>query len=496
MQRNEIIAELKEVERIQRELAKRSSAQFAAYVDENTETKWFHALVYYYIDLLIRGVIKKLAIFEPPQHGKSRQISEITPAVILGKNPKAKVVVASYSEGNASKFNRKCQDIIDSKEYRAIYPNTILPAKGIESTNELRNNTFFETIKHKGYYKAVSIGGSLTGFSIDVGVIDDPIKDRKQANSKTYRDSIWDWYIDVFCTRLHNDSKQILVFTRWHEDDMAGRLFDPKNPHYDAEEAAEWTVIVLPALKEEKKAIAMSIDVDDPRAIGEALWPEKHSREKFEARKKRNPQSFASLDQQRPSPAEGNKIKRAWFNIIGANELPFNPAQVRRDFFIDGAFTDKMENDESAQMSCSFYKGNLYIFNCVGVRKQLAEYLEFIVPWLKSEGYKPTSSVNIELKASGYGFYSMLKSPKYGSFNCEKIDNKHVGYGKLGRCENSQPTLASGRVFLVRGGWNEAFIDQCCNFPNDLHDDMLDILCYAIHKYFIGETDVSVDVDF
>ena len=495
MQRSDLIAELKEIEKTQRTLAKRTGAQFAAYVDEKTETKWFHALVYKHIDRLVDGDIKKLAIFMPPQHGKSRMASEITPARVLGKNPKAKIVVASFSDKLASKFNRKCQDIIDSKEYRAIYPNTILPAKGIESTNELRNSSYFETIKHKGFYKSVSINGSLTGDPVDFGIIDDPIKDRKQANSKTYRDSIWDWYIDVFCTRMHNDSKQLLLFTRWHEDDMAGRLFDPKNEHYDAEEAAQWTVIVLPALREEKKAIVMSLDVDDPRAIGEALWPEKHSKEKFEARKKRKPQSFASLDQQRPSPAEGNKIKRDWFNVIGANELPFNPAHVRKDFFIDGAFTAKMENDESAQLSCSFYKGNLYIFNCNGVRKELNEYLDFIVPWLKSEGYRATSTVNIELKASGYGFYSMLKTPKYGAFNCVPVNKKHEAAGKLLRCHNSQPTLASGKVFLVRGSWNEAFMDQCCNFPNDTHDDMLDVLCYAIYYYFLGEGDVNVDIE-
>jgi len=495
MKKEDLITAFLEIREKQKELAKLRLAQFSIFIDEEAETAWFHKVIYDYLDKWINGEIKKLAIFMPPQHGKSRMSSIVTPAKILGQKPKSKIVVASYSDTNASKFNRACQDIIDKEEFRELFPNVLLPAKGVESTNELRNNTFFETIKHKGYYKAVSVGGSLTGFSVDYGIIDDPIKDRKQANSKTYRDNLWDWYTDVFKTRLHNESSQLMLFTRWHEDDLAGRLFDPRNEKYDEEEAKEWTVIAIPALKEEQPPIKCAIDIGDPRKVGEALWPEKHSADKYIRRREKNPTSHASLDQQRPNPSKGNKIKRDWFNIINENELPFNPSSVAKDFWIDGAFTEKVENDESAQMACSFHKGNLYIFNCHGVRKELNEYLEYIVPWFKNMGYKPTSSVFIELKASGYGFYSMLKSPKYGSKNCRPINSNTVAYGKINRAENAQPTLASGKVFLVKGSWNEAFIDQCCNFPNDLHDDMLDLLCYSIDHYFIQDEDVDVDID-
>lgn len=495
MTRDELKALAIEQRKATAEAARRKLAVFALFIDENAEMQWFMKYIYDMLDRWIDGDIKKMAIFMPPQHIKSTMSSINTPAKIFGKNPKAKIVVASYSDTNASKFCRKTQDVMDKPEYKYLFPGVVLPAKGIETTNELRNNTFFETVKHKGFYKAVSINGSLTGDSVDYGIIDDPIKDRKQANSETYRNSIWDWYVDVFKTRLHNDSRQLLLFTRWHEDDMAGRLFDPKNKYYDVEEANEWTVIVVPALKEATKALKIAIDIPDPREIGDALWPSKHNKEKFERRKKNNPQSFASLDQQRPSPAEGNKIKRDWFNIISENELPFNPASVKKDFWIDGAFTDKMVNDESAQMSCAFYKKNLYIFNCHGVRKELNEYLDYIVPWMRSMGYKGTSTVYIELKASGYGFYSMLKQPKYGSFNCVKINPKIVQYGKMTRVENAQPTLASGKVFLVRGSWNDAFIDQCANFPNDIHDDMLDLLGYAVQHYFISGHD-GVEVTY
>ena len=283
-----------------------------------------------------------------------------------------------------------------------------------------------------------------------------------------------------------------MLFTRWHQDDLAGRLFDPKNEHYNKEEADEWKVICFQALKEQHLPILNAVEYDDPREIDEALWEKKHSAVKHIKKRNINPMSHASLNQQRPSPAEGGKMKRDWFQIIKESELPFNPRSVKKDFFIDGAFTEKVQNDETAQMSCSFYKGNLYIFNCHGVRKQLNEYLDYIVPWLKMSGYNSRSEINIEMKASGHSFYSMLRSVKYGNHNCIKIPNKTVADGKMTRVESSQPTLASGKVFLVQGSWNKTFVDQCATFPNDLHDDMVDVLTYAIHKYFINDDEVEV----
>lgn len=490
--RKTFIAGLKDKHNAHAKMARTHLSRFATFVDPKIKNEWFHRVVYEILDEWIDGKEKKVAIFMPPQHGKSTMSSITTPAMILGKKPDAKIAVCSYSDKLASKFNRGCQDIIDSENYKEIFPSTVLPAKGVEITNELRNNTYFETIKHKGFFKAVSVQGTLTGDALDYGIIDDPIKDRKQANSQTYRDNLWSWFNDVFLTRMHNDSRVLMLFTRWHQDDLAGRLFDPKNENYDEEEAKEWTIVCLQALKEDKTPFPTAKDVPDPRSLGEALWESKHSQFKHEKTKRTTPVTHASLNQQRPSPAEGNKIMREWFNIIRENELPFNPKNVKKDFWIDGAFTDKTENDESAQMACSMFGGNLYIFNCVGVRKELNEYLKFIRPWLKSMGYDGRSSVWIELKASGWGFYSMLKSREYGNHNCRKINSKTVAAGKMNRVENAQPTLASGKVFLVMGSWIPAFVDQCATFPNDLHDDMVDVLGYAIDEYFISSGTVEV----
>ena len=457
--------------------ARKSFQSFVAYTYENYQMKWFHKCVCAYLDALYKGDIKKLMVFLPPQHGKSELSSRRFPAYLLGRNPDLKVALTSYSQDLASRFNRDIQKVMRAPEYTELFPKTAI-------SKDVANSQVFEVAECKGQLKTVGVGGGLTGNPVDIGIIDDPFKDRLEANSPTYRQRTWDWYQDVFCTRLHNDSKQLMLFTRWHEDDLAGRILDPKNPYYDAKEASEWTVIAMPALKEATPPLKQAITVQDPRKVGEALWEERHSAEKYEKRKRINPTGFASLDQQRPSAEEGNKIRAEWFNIIKSSELPFNPSKVVWDCFIDGAWTDKVQNDETALLYCHFdiKSENLYIRNITGVRKELYKFLEFYGEHATTNGITKQSSVYIEMKASGRAFKTFLTR---GGYNCRAISEKAVRYGKYNRVENAEPFLASGRIYLVEGNWNADFIEQCKAFPNGVHDDKVDTLTYAIDHYYI-----------
>lgn len=496
IQTKEVVELYKEFKKYEVDKGRTTLQGFTAFTKKDYDFTWFHKLVCSYLDKLERGEIKKLMIFIPPQHGKSELSSRRFPAYVLGKNPRAKVGLASYASPLSNSFNKDVQNIIDDDEYRKLFPNVYLNGKGIIG-DEKRNEDFFETVGYKGFLKTVGVRGSLTGTPLDFGIIDDPFKDRAEANSKTIRDKVWQWYQDVFLTRLHNDSRQLLLFTRWHEDDIAGRILNPKSKYYDEEEAKEWTVLALPALKESTKPIKQGEDINDPREIDEALWERRHSAKRLRRVKKTNPSGFNSLYQQRPTAQEGNKIKRDWFVIKDTSELPFNINAVAPDYFIDGAFTEKTQNDETAIGSFYFNKadGNLYVLNAVGMRKELYELLKFIKPYVKRNYYKPTSSVFIELKASGHPIKSMLRKVEYGAFNARGINSKVVALGKFNRVENSEPFLASGRVILVKGGWNEAFIEQCVAFPNDVHDDLVDILTYAIHKYLIRKSGAGVSYE-
>lgn len=449
---------------------------FVQYTKPDYELRWFHELICDKLTALIDGTLgkKKLMIFVPPQHGKSELSSRRFPAFALGKNPNIRIALCSYSSDLASSFNRNIQTIIDDPNYSKLYPQTKLNGQNVSTDvkkGALRNSTVFEIVGHRGFLKTVGVGGSLTGTSVDLGIIDDPYKDRKEANSKTIREGVWDWYVDVFKTRLHNNSKQLLLFTRWHEDDLAGRIL--------SEESDEWEVIAIPCLKESTKPLNEAIDIDDPREIDEALWEEKHSAQEIRKRREHNPTTFNSLYQQRPTAQDGNIFKRDWFEVLPV--LPNKP--YRHDIFIDGAYTQKTNNDPTAIMSVKHTTNEMVITDSSAVRLELFELLEEIDRYCERVGFnKSTGIVYIEPKASGKSIRSMLSKKGY---NCVELPNKVVALGKYSRAEDSTPTIHGGKVKILKGVWNNQFIDEIVSFPNGKHDDQLDNLCYAVNQYFI-----------
>ena len=244
--------------------------------------------------------VKKLMVFMPPQHGKSEGSTRRLPAFILGKDPHNKLAVISYSATKARKFNREIQRVIDSPEYAKIFPQTKLNSSNVTSDagSWLRNSDECEIVGARGGFKTVGVGGPLTGEPVDCLIMDDIYKDAKTAWSPVVRASIEDWYDTVAETRLHNDSQQLIVFTRWHELDLAGRLLKQQGEYSEANPNG-WVVVTYPAIKIGKPT------KNDPREEGEPLWPERHNLEKLQSVRSRNPHVFESLYQQNPKPLEG-----------------------------------------------------------------------------------------------------------------------------------------------------------------------------------------------
>lgn len=254
----------------------------------NFSPTWFHDNYYEILDDFAKGLIKRLMIFVPPQHGKSEGSTRRLPAFMLGRNPDIKIAVVSYSADKARKFNREIQRVIDDKEYAMIFPEVKL-SNGNDSY--ARTMDELEAVGYRGSIKTVGVGGPLTGEPVDILIMDDIYKDAKTAWSEIVRDSIEDWYNTVAETRTHNASQQLIVFTRWHEKDLAGYLL--------SKEPEKWKVVVYPAIKVGKPS------EHDPREEGEALWPEKHNLEKLEGIRKRDPHIFGNLYQQEPKAKEG-----------------------------------------------------------------------------------------------------------------------------------------------------------------------------------------------
>lgn len=319
------------------ELAKRHFRDFISYTKRDYEFNWHHDLLCEKMDQFARGKIKRLMVFMPPQHGKSQLTTRHFPAYLLGLKPKTKVVVCSYSATLAQAFNRDIQRIIDDIPYHEVFPQTILSESNVTTNakgNFLRNADIFETVGHRGFVKTVGVGGSLTGTPIDIGIIDDPFKDREEAMSVRIRDKVYSWFTDVFRTRLHNTSQELIIMTRWDVDDLAGRILRIEN---------DWDIVELQAIKERDMP-------GDPRKTGEALWPARHSLERILAIKETSPFTFNSLYQQEPKPSTEALVFPEW-------DVYDEEPDIQPIYGLDFGFS----NDPTAIIQVKIHKQDMYL---------------------------------------------------------------------------------------------------------------------------------------
>ncbi|WP_454939138.1 terminase large subunit domain-containing protein, partial [Capnocytophaga gingivalis] len=264
----------------------------------------FHRTYYEKLTDFALGRIQKLIITMPPQHGKSEGATRRLPAFVLGCNPNKRIAIVSYNATKARKFNRELQRIMDQNTYHELFPQATLaraPSSQAarKSRNYARNADECEIVGYQGSFKTIGVGGSLTGEPVDILIMDDLYKDAAAAWSPLIRQNIADWYDTVASTRLHNSSQQLLVFTRWHEDDLAGRLLQKEGLYHPTDNPHGWVLLSFPAIKDSPPTPL------DPRTEGEVLWPERHNLEKLLQIKQRNGAVFESLYQQNPQPSQG-----------------------------------------------------------------------------------------------------------------------------------------------------------------------------------------------
>lgn len=285
------------------EIARRSLAGFAKINQPFFELSQFHSSYYAVLELFAKGRIKKLIVSIPPQHGKSLGSSILLPAYMLGLNPNLKICIASYSLSLAAKFNRSIQRIISSNKYRRIFPQTRIKT-GQAEREYVRTAENFEIIDHSGGVLSVGREGPLTGNRVDVMILDDIYRDAMEANSQIIRKNAWEWYTSVVRTRLHNDSAELIVFTRWHRQDIVGLIAEHEsvvklNSLSEKFNPNVWYLLNFQALKDDEP---FELDM---RARGEALWEERHSRELLEVKRRLDPHIFQALYQGNPVSVEG-----------------------------------------------------------------------------------------------------------------------------------------------------------------------------------------------
>lgn len=446
-------------------LARNRFVNFVQFTKPDYETMWFHRHICQKLEELREGKIKKLMVFTPPQHGKSELVSRRYPAYLLGRDPRLQVAGCSYSADLAGRFNREIQRIIDDPLFTKIFPKTRLNSTNVVSDlrgSWLRNSEIFEIVDFGGSYKSVGVGGPLTGNKVDVGIIDDPIKDRLEAQSVTFRNRLWEWYLDVFCARLHNESKVLLTMTRWNEDDLAGRILSNEK---------DWEVISFPAIKED------SVCEIDKRQIGEALWPSRHSKEKIEALRALSERTYISMYQQRPSPAEGGLIKRKDLKYYSRTGRPETFDTVIQSW--DCSFKDLSTSDFVVGQVWGKVGVNSYLLDMVRGRWSFTETIKQFM--LLDEKYPDCDHKFVEDKANGTAVIDVLKSKIAGIVPVEPEESKES------RATAVSYVIEAGNVYIPDDeNWSAEFVEELAMFPNGKHDDMVDAMTQALNKLYKG----------
>ena len=423
------------------------------------------------LELVEKGRIKRLIITLPPRHSKSMTVTESFPSWFIGKNPERRVIQASYADSLARKFGEANRSKIEQ------FGPSIFDIK-INPKTSAANNWGIQG--HRGGMISTGIGGSITGEGADLLIIDDPVKNREEADSLAYREKVWNEWQNTLRTRLHPGAAVIIILTRWHEDDLVGRLL---NPEYG--EVEDWEILNLPAIAEEDDLLG--------REVGLPLWPE-HGFDLAwaEATEKAVGSSvWASLYQQRPAAASGAMIKRVWWkrynipydresNSIGV----MDENGYLREYYIDEIMTSwdmTFKNSEGTDMVVGQIwarsGANKFLLDQVRKRMDFPQTLRMVKELARR--WPEARLKLVEDKANGPAIISSLKNEISGMVAVTPRDSK------IARLSAVSPDIEAGNVFLPTielAPWIDVFIDELATFPRSIFDDQVDATSQALDR--------------
>jgi len=456
----------KKTDATRREISRRQLLPFTKYTKRNYRVQWYHRLICETLDDWISGKIKRLMVFAPPRHGKSELVSRRLPSLILGMYPNAKIISASYNMNLAEDMNNDVQKIIDSERYRLLFPKTTLAGQSAQrfklGGKFTRTSKQFQIVGHEGAYVSAGVGTGITGKGFDFGIIDDPVKNRQEAESETVRNTVWDWYMSTFESRQEGEVPILVTVTRWHEDDLAGRLLAAQEK--GGEHALKWRIIRLPALAEPEE----NLDPMDVReGEGEALWPGKFSRKVLLGRRATlTGYEWDSLYQQRPLPPGGGKIKRKWFKM--RDTIPEGLSWKR---FWDLAVSAKKSADYTASIAAALdAEGNIYLRDMVRGQWEWPDVKRNIIATALTEKIP----ICVEEGGQQIGFISqLLEEPELQGIS---VTGSRPDKDKLTRALPWIARAEAGKIYLINGSWINEFLNECQHFTgiSDKHDDQID----------------------
>jgi len=432
--------------------AKKSLIKYSLIADKDYKIAWHLRLVAKkleeVLESVVRGESRKIMLFLPPRHGKSKLASINYPSWILGRYPNLPIIISSYSSDLASDFGRETKDLMNSPVYKQIFETRI--RADVEAKSKWLT-------KDGGGYTAVGVGGSITGKGFKIGIIDDPIKNRKEAESKTVRDSVWNWYRSTFYTRQDGAGAIILILTRWHQDDLAGRLLK-KQPE-------QWEVINFPAIATKDEEF---------RKQGEALWPDRFPLEWLKERRKTlGPYNWSSLYQQTPTSAESQIFKEEDFKHIEWEEV--ERKNTRCFITIDPAPAKTVESDYIGVCENYVDENNNWNLKAYHVKENPSSLIDLFFHLKKTTKFE---KIGIE-----QGTYQDVLKPfldeemRKRNIYFEVVELKHQQTRKELRIRGLLPRYKAGTIYHIKGEC-EDLENEAIVFPSGEHDDVIDATAY------------------
>ncbi len=427
-----------------------------------------HKLIASYLERVAKGELKRLMIFSPPQHGKSELASVRFPAWWLGKRPDDPVILTSYAASLATNFSRRVRNVVESDEFKRSFPD-------VRVDQDHRTVEHWEIKGHRGALLAAGVGGGITGHGAMLGIIDDPYKDWEEASSPARRKLVWDWYRNVFRTRIWEGGAIILIMTRWHVDDLAGRLLRLYGD--------EWTVLRLPALAEEQqervaanKIVRQRPYLPDPlgRQPGEALAPGRYSREALLGIKRDvGSAGWYAEYQGVPRPPEGSMFRREWFEIVSAA-----PAELDLVRYWDKAGTEHGGAQTAGVLMGMDRRGLFYILDVVVGQWGAMEREQVILQTAQLDG----ADVPIWMEQEGGSGGKESAEATVRALAGWDVHTETVSGSKEIRARPFAAQAEAGNVKLVRGPWNAEYLEEIISFPHGRFMDQTDASSGAFNK--------------
>lgn len=483
-----ITAEQAAEERVKREKARRSLMDYATYLLPWYTPGSHHHLVAEHLEQVLRYIetkgaegIGRLMIFLPPRHGKTEEVSRIFPSWLLGKLPDARVILTSYGADLAQDNSRAVRNYVMDARYQAVFGGRSVYDDPVMISDDSRAKGNWDlAAPYRGGVVAAGIGGAITGKGAHLLIIDDPFKNREEAESDSHREKVATWYRSSAYTRLEDGGAVILMHTRWHREDLAGMLL--QQMAQDPFLSDQWKVVVLPALAYDDEDYVQDeaqfgrllgrglyTPQADPlgRKAGEPLWPEKYTTAdlvKIEANI--GSYEYASQYQQQPEPSEGGFFAERDFVLVEDA-----PKGLRWYTYVDLALGRSETSDYNTALPVAMdNEGHLYYRDMLRVR-QLDQFLAQLVEMMLSEKELHTVWGLEDVAFQSLVFKDLMKDRRLARVSMFPIRPEG---DKVSRARPLQTRARQGMVRLVKGNWIQAFLNEAAAFPGGKHDDQID----------------------